>query len=530
VGDVDGDGRDDVYIGADRGQEKALLVQTAPGRFERRPIAGATEFHDMGALLFDADGDGDDDLCVVNGGSFITRDSSVYQSRLYANDGRGGFRLAEGALPRTVSSGSSVVAADYDQDGDLDLFIGGRVTPGKYPLPPRSYLFRNDTPPGGTVRFVDVTEENAPGLAEVGLVTSALWTDFDVDGRTDLVVVGEWMPLTFFRNVGGRLENVTAATGLGATEGWWNGVVAGDFDADGDPDYVVGNLGLNSRYTASEAEPVRVHAADFDGNGSVDPVLSRYIQGRSYPVAARDQLIDQMAGMKGRFPRFAKYADATLEETLTAEERERAYVARSVTFASSYVENLGGGKFARRDLPLRAQVAPVFGMLVGDYDADGDLDVLLVGNSYSEETLGGWHDASVGAVLLGDGEGEFHHVSGTESGFFVDGDAKGIAELVVDERRALVLVTQNGDSVRTFAAVRDAGARHVRLEPLDVVAEITLTDGSTRRLELYHGSTYLSQSSRHLTVPAGATRVVVHDSRGRSRTIAPDVVAARRNE
>ena len=519
LGDVDGDGRDDVYIGGDRGQEKVLYLQTAPGRFRKRVVAGGQDFQDMGALFLDADADGDNDLVVSSGGGFISADPAMYQARLYVNDGRGNLTLAPDALPGASTSASSVAAADYDRDGDLDLFIGGRVIPGKYPLPPASFLLRNDTPKGGAARFTDVTATAAPALAKVGLVTSALWTDFDQDGQTDLLVVGEWMPLTFFRNEGGRLRNVTAATGLGPTNGWWNSVAAGDFDHDGDTDYMVGNLGMNTRFRASPAEPVRVHAADFDKNGSLDPVLSSYIDGKSYPVGSRDLMIDQMIAMKGRFKRYADFGGATLEKTLSQAERDAAYTAQSVTFASGYLENLGAGKFSLHSLPVAAQIAPVFGMLVDDYDADGNLDVLLAGNSYARETQSGWDDASIGAVLLGDGKGRFRYVNGAASGFFVDGNAKGIADLVLDEKRSLVLVTQNDDSLRVFAPLRATRQQNVRVGPLDVYALLTLANGATQRRELYYGSTYLSQSSRHLRVPSGVVKAVVYDSRGQSRTL-----------
>jgi enediyne biosynthesis protein E4 len=519
VGDIDGNALDDVYLGTDRGGEKAIYLQLTPGQFERKPLDIGRDHEDMGALVFDAEGDGDNDLYVVSGGSFVAADAELYRHRLYLNDGRGRLRRTTDALPREMSSGASAVAADYDRDGDLDIFVGGRIDAGTYPLPPRSYLLRNDSRPGGPVRFSDVTTTVAPGLERIGLVTSALWTDFDGDGLTDLLVVGEWMPLTFFRNAGGRLKNVTAQTGLGATNGWWNSVVAGDFDNDRDVDYVVGNLGLNTRYRASEREPVEVHAADFDGNGSIDPVISRYVQGESYPVASRDVITDQMIGMKARFPRYVDYARATLDRTLSREERERAYVARSVTFASSYVENLGGGKFELRELPLPAQVAPIFGMLADDSDGDGNLDVVAVGNSYAREPQIGWDDAAIGAVLLGDGEGGFRVVNGAASGFYVDGDAKGIAKLVLDDRRSLVLVTQNDDSLRLFSGVRDTHARNVRLAPLDAYAVLTLADGASRRREFYYGSTYLSQSSRYLKVPDNAVKAVVYDFRGQARTL-----------
>jgi hypothetical protein len=519
VGDVDGDGREDVYIGADRGHEKAVYLQSAPGRFTKRPIAGSDDFQDMGALLFDADGDGDNDLIVASGGGFVSSDAATYRARLYLNDGRGNFTLAPDALAGVSTSASSVVAADYDGDGDLDLFIGGRVVPGKYPLPARSYLLRNDTPKGGAAKFTDVTSSAAPALAKVGLVTSALWTDFDRDGQVDLLVVGEWMPLTFFRNVHGRFTDVTGATGLGATNGWWNSIVAGDFDHDGDTDYIIGNLGTNTRFRASREEPVRVHAGDFDRNGSVDPVLSQYSDGRSYPIASRDLLVDQMIAMKGRFHTYSEYAKATLEQTLSKTERDSAYVAQSVTFVSSYLENLGGGKFALRPLPVGAQIAPVYGMLADDYDGDGNLDVLLVGNSYAGDTQSGWDDASIGGVLLGDGAGRFRYENGVASGFFVDGNAKAIADLVLDEKRSLVLVTQNNDSLRVFAPSRSGRERNVKLAPLDAYAVLTLANGVTRRQELYYGSTYLSQSSRYLRLPLDVAKAVVFDSRGQSRTV-----------
>ena len=519
VGDVDGDGREDLYIGTDRGQEKTLYLQRASGRFEPRVIAGSQDFQDTGALLFDADGDGDDDLVVASGGGFISADPATYQARLYLNNGRGDFSLAPDALRGVSTSASSVVAADYDGDGDLDLFIGGRVIPGKYPLPARSFLLRNDTPRGGSVRFTDVTESAAPGLAKAGLVTSALWTDFDRDGQVDLLVVGEWMPLTFFRNDRGRFTDVTSATGLGPTHGWWNSIVAGDFDHDGDTDYLVGNLGLNTRLRASPSEAVRVHAADFDQDGTLDPVLSSYIDGKSYPIAPRDLMVEQMIAMKGRFKRYTDFANATLEQALSESERGSAYVAKSVTFASSYLENLGGGKLALRPLPMAAQIAPIFGMAANDYDGDGNLDVLLVGNSHAPDTQTGWDDASIGAMLVGDGKGGFRYESGAASGFFVDGNAKAIADVVLDETRSLVVVTQNNDSLRVFAPSRTTGVRNVKLAPLDAYALLTRADGTTQRCELSYGSTYLSQSSRFLRVPAGVVKAVVFDSRGGSRVI-----------
>jgi hypothetical protein len=421
------------------------------------------------------------------------------------------------------------VASDYDGDGDLDLFVGGRIVPASYPLPARSFLLRNDSKPGAP-RFTDVTRAAAPALEKPGLVTSALWTDFDSDGRTDLIVTGEWMAIRFFRNVGGRFSEVTDSTGLGDTRGWWNSLAAGDFDNDGDIDYVAGNLGLNSRYRATEKEPVRVYAADFDENGSVDPILTYYIDGKSYPVAPLEAMIDQILAMKSRFSRYTDYAQATIDQTLSQEEQKKAYVAESVQFASGFIENRGGGKFAFHPFPNQAQVAPAYGMMVDDCNGDGFLDVMMVGNSYASEPQFGWYDAGVGNVLLGDGQGGFRSVGGRESGLFVSGDAKAFASVKLGDSRSMLLVSQNGDSLRTFVPAAASGAPAIRLKPLDSFAVFTLANGGTRRQEFAYGSTYLSQSSRYVDVPANARTIVIHDSRGGTRTLdqsAPSTHATR---
>ncbi|MFL5618335.1 MAG: FG-GAP repeat domain-containing protein, partial [Gemmatimonadaceae bacterium] len=359
------------------------------------------------------------------------------------------------------------------------------------------------------------------------LVTSALFTDFDQDGRVDLLVAGEWMAFTFLRNAGDRFDDVSASTGLGDTHGWWNSLVAGDFDRDGDIDYVAGNLGLNTRYRATEQKPVRVHAGDFDRNGSLDPVLSSYVGDESYPVASRDLMVDEMITMKGRFQRYEDYARATLDQTLSPTERGSAYVGRSVMFASVYLENRGGGKFVRRPLPTLAQIAPTYGMLAIDANGDGALDVLLVGNSHGPETQAGWDDASIGAVLLGDGRGGFSYVSGSASGFFVPGNARAVADVLTDDHRSLVLVTQNGDTLRTFAPTRPSDTRALRVHPLDSYALLTDAQGRTSRVELPYGSTYLSQSSRYVRIGKQIVSVKVVDSRGASRSLPLDSQLAR---
>ena len=519
VGDVDGDGREDVFVGGAAGQAGHLWLQQPAGGFRPQPLPDA-QHEDTGALLFDADGDGDPDLYVVSGGSEYAPASPGYQDRLYRNDGKGNFARDGQALPRIEASGSCVTAADFDRDGDLDLFVGGRITPGQYPLPPRSYLLRND---GGN--FTDVTAGVAGALLNPGLVCSALWTDFDGDGWVDLLVAGEWMPLVFLRNPQGRLVNVTAATGLAHTPGWWNSLAGGDFDGDGDTDYVAGNLGLNAKFRASPGEPVRILAKDFDGNGTYDPLLSYYVQGVSYPVADRNTLIDQLAALRKRFPRYQDYAVTSFAQLVPDAERQGTYAATAETFGSSYVENLGNGKFAVRPLPVAAQTAPVHGILAEDCDGDGHLDLLLTGNAYTPHVQTGRYDAFTGLLLRGDGKGGFSAVPGAASGFWVDGDARALVRLTTPGGNALFLAAQNAGPLKAFTTTRPAARRVVDLRPTDARAEITYADGRRERRECYYGSGYLSQSSRSLALPAGAASVRIFDYAGRDRLLSPAVLS-----
>jgi hypothetical protein len=529
VGDVDANGLDDFYIGGSSGKRGTLFLQTVEGVFKEAPGgAGALQekpSEDLGVLFFDADGDGDLDLYVVSGSYEHAPESLEYQDRLYRNNGKGEFELDPSALPKIASSGGAVKAADFDGDGDLDLFVAGRVVPGAYPMAPQSYILRND---GG--KFTDVTGQVCPELERLGMVTDALWTDFDGDGTVDLIVAGEWMPLTFLKNTNGVLKNVTSATGVGHLKGWWNSIVAGDFDGDGDMDYVVGNLGLNTNYKANEQQPLKVFAKDFDNNGSIDPVLACYMlaedgQMKLFPMHTRDDLSAQMIRYRKQFRRYLPYGLATIEEVLSAEDLEGALVLEANHFASSYFENLGNGKFKVTPLPVQAQVAPVFGMLSRDFDGDGHLDVLLVGNNYGTEVFTGRYDASIGLLLRGDGKGNFRPQPVGQSGFFVGGDAKGIAFLYGSKGEELILVTQNQDSLRVFTSTttlpktNGASQRLIPLAPLDAWAEIQYHDGRKERREFYHGSTYLSQSSRQVALSPDVSAVTVYDFRGRSRKI-----------
>jgi hypothetical protein len=327
------------------------------------------------------------------------------------------------------------------------------------------------------------------------------------------------MPITFYKNVQGKFENVTQATGLKNTHGWWNSITGGDFDNDGDTDYVAGNLGLNSQYKASPEEPVCVYAKDFDKSGSLDAVLCYYIMGENYPAHSRDEMIDQMRYMKKKFPRYIDYARAGIYDVFSQEELATAYIVKSERFESSYIENLGGGKFAIKSLPIEAQFAPIFGLLSKDVDQDGNLDILAVGNSYATEVERGWYDALVGLCLKGDGKGNFKSLPVRESGFLADGDAKSLVTLTTQKGTDLVLVAQNKDQLKVFAENREFNEKTLQLARDDKWIEVTYQNGMQRKDELYYGTAYLSQSSRTWRVPENATSVYIYDHAGQSRNI-----------
>jgi hypothetical protein len=526
VGDVNGDKLDDVIIGNSLNHPIAVYVQRGDGTFVRDDNSGVAggDREAGGMLLFDADGDGDNDLYVVAGGMEGAAGAEVYQDRLFINDGRGRFREDVSALPELRSSGSCVRAADWDGDGDLDLFVGGRVVPASWPYAAESYLLRND---GG--KFVVATEQICPGLSTVGMITDALFTDFDNDGKVDLVVVGEFMPATFYRNEGGSFAKL-GGTGVEGNIGWWNSLVAADFDHDGDVDYVAGNLGLNNPYHASREYPLKVYAKDFDGNGSVDAIMACYIreslanpdERRLFPVHFWDELNSQSPRFRQQFSRYKHYAKATMDKLLTPQDLNGALILDANYFESSYIENLGGGKFAMKPLPMVAQFAPVNGMVVDDVNTDGHPDVLIVGNDYGNEVFAGRLDALTGLVLIGDGKGGFHTMESEESGFIVRGDAKALARLFDSSGQEVFIATRNRDSLRVFEKV-EAGRGHVITPgPLDVRAILELADGTRTAVDLPYGSGYLSQSSRKLRISPDAIRVsmvrfdgstsVVHES------------------
>jgi len=506
VSDVNGDGLDDFFIGGAANHSGVLFTQQPNGKFKRSSsLKIDSRADELGVLFFDADNDGDDDLYVVTGGTEIAKESVDYVDYLYLNDGRGKFSDAKHAIPDIRQSGSCVVASDYDHDGDLDLFVGGRITPGEYPMPPNSYLLRNDFD-GKNVRFTDVTQQIIPSLNKLGLVTSALWTDMDNDGWLDLLIVGEFMPITFLRNENGRKFDKVLAASLENSRGWWNSLTAGDFDRDGDTDYVVGNLGTNSRYHGSTKQPLCVYAKDFDKNGSIDPVMTYYLQGEKQIVHLRDELISQISMMKLRYNNYKDYAEATFEKTFLKSEMEDAYIVCAEWFETSYLENKGNGIFNLKKLPVESQFAPIYGMVTKDFNKDGFLDILMAGNFYANEVSSGQYDASIGLYLQGDGHGNFQPLGGLDTGFYLDGDAKGMVSLKAANGDALLLIGNNSGPVRIFVAKDKPG---IQIEKEDVYALVKLKNGGSYKQEFYYGSSYLSQSTRKLEVPDDAVSIKI---------------------
>ena len=439
VGDVNADGLDDCWIGGSDNHHGKIFYQQKKGGFLSKNLPDTTH-EDMGGLLFDADGDKDLDLYVVSGGNEYNANTKNYQDRLYKNDGKGNFIKDTMALPKEYSSGSIVTACDFDKDGDLDLFVGGRVVPGSYSYTPESILLVNN----GKGKFTNATDKLATGLKNIGMVTTALWTDVDNDGWIDLMVAGEWMPITIFKNERGKLKLLHTNPAMDEATGWWNCLQAGDFDKDGDMDYVAGNLGLNNKFNVSSKTPLTVYAKDFDGNGYVESVVSYYLNGQEYTIANRDQITTVLPSVKKQFDTYTKFADAGFNQIFTTEELKDATVHKATNFASIYIENNGNGTFTMHPLPVQAQFSTIQSMQVKDFNADGNLDILIAGNNYNPDFMIGRYDASGGLLLAGNGKGTFKAVPQNISGLCISGDARGTAFINIKGKSCLLAAINSG--------------------------------------------------------------------------------------
>ncbi|NIJ51687.1 VCBS repeat-containing protein [Dyadobacter arcticus] len=428
-GDINGDGLDDVFVGGGSGAAAKLYIQQKNGSFSNKPVVAFEadkQCEDTDALFFDANGDGSQDLFVCSGGyaNFLPEDP-LLQSRLYLNDGKGNLIKSANALPKMLTSTSCVRVSDVNGDQKPDLFVGGRVIPGRYPETPRSYILIND----GKGNFSDQTSKLAPQIAEIGLVTDAAWTDLNKDSKADLIIVGEWMPITVMINVNGKLENKTTDYFDKPFNGWWNKILAEDLNGDGKTDLIIGNMGLNTQCKASDNEPVEMIYKDFDDNGSIDPIMSFYIQGKSYPYVTRDEMLDQMSIMRTRFQDYKSYADASVKEIFTSEELSGAKELKANYLKTAYFERSGSGKFVEKQLPLQAQVSPVYTITSLDYDSDGNKDLLLCGNVSKARLRFGKYDANYGVLLKGNGKGQFNYINQNTSGFGLKGDVRSVVPI-----------------------------------------------------------------------------------------------------
>jgi PBP1b-binding outer membrane lipoprotein LpoB len=440
VGDVNGDGREDFYMGGAAGIPGKLFIQSSSGRFDESQngdwvLDRASE--DMGVAFIDIDSDKDLDLFVVSGGNEFNEGDKALQDRLYINNGKGVFTKSTDALPEYLTSGSCVIPNDFDNDGDMDLFIGGRLVPKKYPHPANSHLLENR---GG--KFVDVSKEKAPELMNLGMVTGASWFDYDKDGKEDLVVVGEWMPVTVFTQSENGSFKIEKLRDLDNSEGWYYSVATEDMDGDGDEDIIVGNLGLNYKYKASVEEPFQVHSYDFDSNGVLDIVLSYYEHGEVFPVRGKSCSTQQIPSLGETFETFEQFGDSNLGN-IYGESLKDALNLQSKTFASAYIENRGNGAFKVRPLPSLAQVSSVNSILAKDFDKDGHKDLLIAGNLYTSEIETPRNDAGTGLFLKGDSSGNFTPVSINRSGFLADNDAKDMKFIKVGSKEIILVANNN---------------------------------------------------------------------------------------
>ena len=453
VADVNGDGLDDVFIGGAAGVPGKLFLQHKDGSFVEsvsgQPWAADTTYEDWGAVFFDANGDGRPDLYVASGGYRLVPGSPRLQDRLYINRGGGRFVRDRRALPDMPTSTAAVAAGDFTGDGRVDLFVGGRLTPRAYPSPTRSYLLRNDGD-----HFTDVTEAVAPELVHPGgMITAAVWIDFDGDGRLDLVTAGEWMPIQFYHNEGARFRNVTASMGLPPLRGWWYSLATGDFNHDGHPDLVAGNLGLNYSYTASAESKFGVYAADFTGNRTVDVLLAQTSAGTEYPFFGLATLGPAIYPLAIRFPSYGAFAEASVPQLFSPSQLRQTVHYEVDTFASVYLQNNGNGTFASFALPTLAQISPIKGIIAHDVDGDGNLDLIVAGNLYRAEPNTPRADAGNGLWLKGDGHGHFTPVPSVESGFLAPLDVTGLT-LIKTPAGSAVLVANHGDSLQAFVIRR----------------------------------------------------------------------------
>ena len=446
VADVNGDNLEDVFVGGANGNVGVLYVQTKNGNFKEQgqnAFVNDAQFEDVDALFFDVDGDKDNDLYVVSGGNEFSAGDKNYTDRLYINDGNGNFSTNADLISQSESiSGGIVTAADYDNDGDLDVFVGGRHQPHQYPLPTSSKILVNEKG-----ELIDRTDALASQLNKIGMVTDAIWTDYDNDKDLDLMLVGEWLGITVFKNTNGKFTK-EEVSGLENTVGWWFALEQADFDNDGDMDYMVGNLGLNYKYKTSTETPFDVYYKDFDENGTKDIVLGYYNYGVHYPLRGFSCSSQQVPELKNEFKKYDVFAGLGIEDVYGKEKLDEALHYEADMFQSVYLENVGGA-FKITSLPVETQFSSINDFVIEDFNNDGNLDAIVAGNLFVSEIETPRNDAGTGVVLLGDGKGNFDPVRSHNSGFFARKDVKKVVPLK-DKNHDLILVGNNDDQLQLF--------------------------------------------------------------------------------
>ena len=447
IGDVNGDGLEDLYVGAAAGDTAKIFIQRKDGRFEQKKqnaFTADTYFETIGAAFFDADGDGDLDLVAASGGNEAKQGSPYLMARLYLNDGKGNFSSSGKGWPSVSVNASCIRVGDFDNDGKPDIFIGARDIPGSYGVSPNSVLLKNN---GGGV-FTDVTEAIAPELIKAGMITDAQWADFDGDGKKELIVVGDWMPVTVFKYQNGKLQKSSA---IPHSSGWWNCITVADIDGNGTLDIVAGNFGLNSNIKADEQHPAKLFVDDFDKNGQTECIPVYYKNdGKAYPYYLKDEMESQMPILKKKFLKYEAYAGKPIEEILSKEQINHAKVLSVEQTQTSIFLNDGKGNFNMQPLPIMAQLSPVFGITATDLNSDGKKDLFMAGNFYGLKPQTGRFDASYGTTLINDGKNHFTFIKPKESGLFVKGEARDVATVKSVNGDIYIIVAMNNDKLHLF--------------------------------------------------------------------------------
>jgi hypothetical protein len=509
AGDVNGDGLEDFFQGGAKFYSGIFYIQNQAGQFSAKPLEKSISVpkklgEDLSSLLVDFDQDGDLDLYIARGGNEDKLGAASFQDVIYVNDGKGNFTLDALSLPIFTESNSAVRASDFDHDGDLDLFVGGRNVPFQYPKSTTSRLLKNESVKGH-IKFVDVTQTLAKDLINVGLICDGIWSDYDLDGWQDIILAGEFSDIKILKNDRGRFT-ILKATGLEELSGIWTSLSSGDFDHDGDMDYAAGNMGKNTLLRANSKQPVDIWHGDLDGNGVYDLFPFVYFQTADGKMASaslfgKDDVHKMLNQTRQRWVYYKDFGQITQENFFIATEKEKAKKISMQENASIWIENVGDGKFKTHNLPMMAQISAMNGIQVKDINQDGHLDIMYVGNNYANEVFMGRYDASNGGVLLGNGKGKFTYLN--QSGLFVAQDAKSLISIDLGKKGLAFIASQNRGKMHAFTSLNHTWTR-LNI-PKGVQGFEYQFKGKKQRVEWTYGSSYLGQSANgQAFLPAGA--------------------------